>query len=103
VLPVVSADDESAMPLPGNPQTVFLGGLFVFAMLSMFYLASAIMLPVVLAFVLMLLLQPAVRFRAIFFCGASLKSCRALPKNGKRLIFRNRLRRISQPIWLRSP
>jgi predicted PurR-regulated permease PerM len=61
VHPVVSTDDESAMPLPGNPQTFFLGCLFLFAMLSMFYLASAIMLPVVLAFVLMLLLQPAVR------------------------------------------
>ena len=58
---IESADGESAMPLPGNPQTFFLGCLFLFAILSMFYLASAIMLPVVLAFVLMLLLQPAVR------------------------------------------
>ena len=57
----VAADDQPAMPLPGNPQTFFLGCLFLFAMLSMFYLASAIVLPVVLAFVLMLLLQPAVR------------------------------------------
>jgi predicted PurR-regulated permease PerM len=57
----VAADDQPAMPLPGNPQTFFLGCLFLFAMLSMSYLASAIVLPVVLAFVLMLLLQPAVR------------------------------------------
>ena len=53
--------DEAEMPLPSNPQTFFLGGLFALAALAALYVASAIILPVVLAFVLKLLLQPAVR------------------------------------------
>src|SRR5437016_364468 len=55
------AEDEAEMPLPANPQTVFLSGLFLLAALAVLYVASAFVLPVVLAFVLMLLLQPAVR------------------------------------------
>jgi predicted PurR-regulated permease PerM len=43
------------MPLPSNPRTFFLGAL------AALYVASAIILPIVLAFVLNLLLQPAVR------------------------------------------
>ena len=53
--------DETEMPLPSNPQTFFLCGLFAFGVLAALYVASAIILPVVLAFVLNLLLQPAVR------------------------------------------
>src|SRR5438128_1707464 len=53
--------DEAEMPLPSNPQTFFLGGLFALAALAALYVASAIILPVVLAFVLKLLLQPAMR------------------------------------------
>jgi predicted PurR-regulated permease PerM len=53
--------DEIEMPLPSNPQTFFLGGLFALAVLAAVYMASSIILPVVLAFVLQLLLQPAVR------------------------------------------
>ena len=49
------------MPLPSNPQTLFLGGLFALSVLAAIYVASAIVLPVVLAFVLKLILQPAVR------------------------------------------
>jgi predicted PurR-regulated permease PerM len=52
--------DAAEMPLP-SPQTFFLGGLFALAVLAMLYVASSIILPVVLAFVLQLLLQPAVR------------------------------------------
>lgn len=55
------ADDAAEMPLPGSPQTFFLAGLFVLAVLAALYAASAIILPIVLAFILMLLLQPAVR------------------------------------------
>jgi predicted PurR-regulated permease PerM len=51
---------ESEMPLP-SPQTFFLGGLFVLSVLAALYVASSIILPIVLAFVLKLLLQPAVR------------------------------------------
>jgi predicted PurR-regulated permease PerM len=55
--------DESAveMPLPSDPQTFFLGGVFALSGLAALYIASSIILPVVLAFVLNLLLQPAVR------------------------------------------
>ncbi|XHM78804.1 AI-2E family transporter [Mesorhizobium sp. ANAO-SY3R2] len=49
------------MRLPSNPATFFLGGLFVLAVLAATYIASSIVLPVVLAFVLKLLLQPTVR------------------------------------------
>jgi predicted PurR-regulated permease PerM len=58
---LTQVDGDEDMPLPANPQTFFLGGLFVLAGLAALYVASAIILPVVLAFVLMLLLQPAVR------------------------------------------
>ncbi|HLZ64657.1 MAG TPA: AI-2E family transporter [Aliidongia sp.] len=49
------------LPLPSDPKTVFLGGLFVIAVLVVCNLAIDIVLPVVCAFVLKLLLQPAVR------------------------------------------
>jgi predicted PurR-regulated permease PerM len=50
------------MPLPSDPRTVFLGGLFILAAFAALHAASAIILPIVLAFVLALLLQPAVHF-----------------------------------------
>ena len=52
--------DETEMPLPSNPQTFFLGGLFALGFLAALYVAGSIILPVALAFVLNLLLQPAV-------------------------------------------
>jgi predicted PurR-regulated permease PerM len=58
---VTEAADETEMPLPSDPQTFFLGGLFALGVFAVLYLASAIILPVVLAFVLNLLLQPAIR------------------------------------------
>jgi predicted PurR-regulated permease PerM len=58
---VTEAADETEMPLPSDPKTFFLGGLFALSVLAALYVASAIILPVVLAFVLNLLLQPAVR------------------------------------------
>jgi predicted PurR-regulated permease PerM len=57
----IEVDDLIEMPLPSNPQTFFLGGLFALGALAAIYVASSIVLPVVLAFVLKLLLQPAVR------------------------------------------
>jgi predicted PurR-regulated permease PerM len=57
-LPTEAADE---MPLPSNPQTFFLGSLLTLAVLAAVYMASSIILPVVLAFVLQLILQPAVR------------------------------------------
>jgi len=49
------------MPLPSDPRTVFLGGLFLLAVLATFYVARAILLPIVLAVVLKFLLQPLIR------------------------------------------
>lgn len=53
--------DELEMPLPSNLQTFFLGGLFILGALAAIYVASSIILPVVLAFALKLLLQPVMR------------------------------------------
>lgn len=58
---LTEAADEVEMPLPSNLQTFFLGGLFALGVLAAIYIASSIILPIVLAFVLKLLLQPAVR------------------------------------------
>lgn len=49
------------MPRLSKAATIFLGGLFALAMLAALRDASAIVLPLVLAFVLKLLLQPAIR------------------------------------------
>jgi predicted PurR-regulated permease PerM len=57
----VVTEAEAEMPLPSNPQTFFLGGIFALSVFATLYLASPIILPVVLAFVLNLLLQPVVR------------------------------------------
>jgi len=48
------------MPLPSDPRTFFLGGIFALGVFAALYLASSIILPIVLALVLNLLLQPAV-------------------------------------------
>jgi predicted PurR-regulated permease PerM len=53
--------ERPQMPLPEDARTVFLGGLFLLASLGALYAASEIVLPIVLAFVLNLLLQPVVR------------------------------------------
>jgi predicted PurR-regulated permease PerM len=57
----VVTDAEAEMPLPSDPRTFFLGGIFALSVFATLYLASSVILPVVLAFVLQLLLQPAVR------------------------------------------
>jgi len=43
-------------------KTIFQGGLFLFAVLAACYVAAEIILPIVFAFVLKLVLQPAMRF-----------------------------------------
>ena len=57
--PIAAAADEDDLPIPSDIKTVLLGGLFLLAMLGACYVASEIILPIVLAFVLSLLLQPA--------------------------------------------
>jgi predicted PurR-regulated permease PerM len=70
--PSISLVDEAAIvPLDSKPQdslpslpeiqTVFLGGLFVMSVLAACYVAAAIILPIVLAFVFKLVLQPVMR------------------------------------------
>ena len=56
-----AAEESDDMPLPTDPRTVFLGGLFLFACLAILHVASEILLPFLLAIVLKLLLQPLVR------------------------------------------
>jgi predicted PurR-regulated permease PerM len=60
-VPTAAAADEHDLPIPSDIKAVFLGGLFLVAMLGACYVASDIILPIVLAFVLSLVLQPAMR------------------------------------------
>lgn len=50
-LPTLAAENIER-PLPSSPQTFFLGGLLALAVLAAVYVASSIILPVALAFVL---------------------------------------------------
>jgi len=47
-----SVVNQTEMPLPSELSTVFLGGLFLLALLAAVYAAREIVLPVVLPFVL---------------------------------------------------
>jgi len=58
---VPPAEVPEDVPLPSDPKVIFLGGLFVLAVLAAAYVASEIVLPFVFAIVLKLLLQPALR------------------------------------------
>ena len=58
---VPPAGEPEEHPLPSDPKAIFLGGLFVLALLASAYVASDIVLPLVFAIVLKLLLQPAMR------------------------------------------
>ncbi len=64
VVPAAPPSPNDEMPLPHNPQTVFLGGLFLIAVFVVLYVAQAVVLPIVIALVLKLLLQPLVRLLA---------------------------------------
>jgi predicted PurR-regulated permease PerM len=57
----VAPVDQDDLPEPYDIKAVFLGGLFLLAMLAACYVAAEIVLPIVLAFVLSLVLQPAMR------------------------------------------
>ncbi len=61
-----SPPDEGDMPLPQDPRTVFLGGLFFFACLALLSVGREVILPIVIALVLKLLLQPLVRLQQRF-------------------------------------
>ncbi len=53
-----TAEQPSEMPLPSEPQVIFLGGLFALAVLTAAYVARDIVLPMAFAITLKLLLQP---------------------------------------------
>jgi predicted PurR-regulated permease PerM len=57
----VPATEEDDLPIPSDINTVFLGGLFLLGILAACYVAAEIVLPIVLAFVLSLVLHPAMR------------------------------------------
>ena len=61
--PAFEAQEEllADMPLPSDPKTFFLGGLFLLATLSTAYIARDIVLPLIFAIMLNLLLQPTLR------------------------------------------
>jgi predicted PurR-regulated permease PerM len=54
------AAEQTPLPIP-EAQSVFLGGLFILALLAACYAAAEIILPIVLALVLKLVLQPVMR------------------------------------------
>ena len=56
-----AAEESDDMPLPSDPKTIFLGGLFIIACMAVLYVAAELVLPLILAIVLKLLLQPLVR------------------------------------------
>jgi predicted PurR-regulated permease PerM len=55
------AEVPEDLPLPSDPKTIFLGGLFAIAMLAAAIVAREIVVPFVFAILLKLLLQPAFR------------------------------------------
>jgi predicted PurR-regulated permease PerM len=59
--PTAAGADEDDLPIPSDINTVFLGGLFLLGILAACYVAAEIVLPIVLAFVLSLVLHPAMR------------------------------------------
>jgi predicted PurR-regulated permease PerM len=62
VAAVAPAESVNAtLHLPPDVKSIYLGGLFLLALLAAFYAAAEIVLPIVVAFVLMLVLQPTMR------------------------------------------
>jgi predicted PurR-regulated permease PerM len=62
--PGTAAAPSKEMPLPEDPRAVFQGGLFILALLAAAYVAKTVLLPIILAFILKLLLQPVMRVLA---------------------------------------
>ena len=62
VAPEQMVIDANDVPVPPDIKAVFQGGIFLLLLLGACYAAAEIVLPIVLAFVLMLVLQPAMRF-----------------------------------------
>lgn len=60
--PPAAIEETPPTQQPPDIRTVFLGGIFILALLTALYAAREIILPIVLAFVLKLVLQPVFRF-----------------------------------------
>ena len=58
---ITPAEVPEGMPLPSDPKTIFLGGLFVLALLATDYVGSEMAMPMLSAAILKLLLQPALQ------------------------------------------
>lgn len=58
---VSPAEPSDEMPLTSDPKVIFLGGLFTLALLATAHVAGEIILPLALAIILKLLLQPILR------------------------------------------
>src|SRR6516165_359784 len=58
---VGGTDGDDDLPKPPDLKTVYLGGLLVMALLAACYVAAELVLPVVLACLLKLVLQPVMR------------------------------------------
>jgi hypothetical protein len=80
--PDAAATDEDDLSIPPDITTVFLGGLFFLAMLAACYVASEIVLPIVLAFVLSLVLQPAMRALERFHLPRGIAAIFLRPSHG---------------------
>lgn len=59
--PDAAPPDDDPMPLPRNPVVLLLAGIFAVLAILLLRLAAEIVIPVVMAFMLYLVLQPAVR------------------------------------------
>ncbi len=79
-----SVVDQTEMPPPSELSTVFLGGLFLLALLDAVHAAREIVLPVVLAFVLHLLLAPALRVLERLRAPRMLATCSRSPRPYRR-------------------
>jgi len=60
-VPEQVATDADDVPAPSDIKAIFQGGIFLLLLLGACYAAAEVVLPIVLAFVLMLVLQPAMR------------------------------------------
>lgn len=56
-----ASERRPSMPLPRNLQTLLLGGIFLILLFYTLYFTGGIVLPIIFAFILYLVLQPAMR------------------------------------------
>jgi hypothetical protein len=73
---VPPAEVPEGTPLPSDPKVIFLGGLFVLALLTAAYVASEVVLLLIFAIILKLLLQPGLSiWSGCTYRGQSRRCC----------------------------